>query len=317
MGEFQESFSGPVFLFLLPFLFFVKNTNKNSKFLIFYIIFWYLIWVPLARGYIRHFIPALAPLSIVLGYYLCELKVSQFFKKSIIFVLVVFSSANLFFIMASQKISQNPLGYVLGLQSKEEYLSILRPTYVCPYYPVISWANKNLPKDAKIVFMGETRPCYSERKVFTHSVADFNPLVLWCKEVKDEKELRKKLSEKGVTHILLNIPEARRLGGYDIFQFEEKDFEIFCKFWNKYVKEIYQDIADVTLNDGRRGSTVIEFWSQYRKSPFNYVYLYQIMSEEASKPHSPAYNFFLHKELYDNRRFEIIKPAVERFISNL
>ncbi|MFN3966919.1 MAG: ArnT family glycosyltransferase, partial [Endomicrobiia bacterium] len=156
MGEFQESFSGPVFLFLLPFLFFVKKIPEKFKFLIFYILFWYLLWIPLARGYIRHFIPALAPLSILLSFYLCETRISSFFKKSIIFILVIFSLANLFFILSSQKMSQNPIGYVLGLQSKEEYLSIMRPTYVCPYYPVINWANKNLPKEAKIVFMGET-----------------------------------------------------------------------------------------------------------------------------------------------------------------
>jgi len=201
--------------------------------------------------------------------------------------------------MSSQKMSQNPLGYVLGLQSKEEYLSIQRPTYVCPYYQTINWANKNLPEGSKIVFLGETRPCYSERKVFTHSVSDFNPLVLWCKNVRDEKELRGKLLQEGVTHILLNIPEARRLGGYDIFQFEEKDFEIFCKFWNKYVREIYHGIADVTLNNGIRGSKIPEFWNSYTKSAFNYVYLYEIMSEEeANKPHERPYNFFLHKELF-------------------
>lgn|GEM_PF-6023916 len=79
----------------------------------------------------------------------------------------------------------------------------------------------------------------------TQTVGNLNPLILMIRQSKNEDELYEIIKKNGITHMLLNVPEARRLAPYDIFHFEGKDLEIFIKFWNKYVKEI--DIADSSL----------------------------------------------------------------------
>ncbi|OGS27361.1 MAG: hypothetical protein A2297_03015 [Elusimicrobia bacterium RIFOXYB2_FULL_48_7] len=315
MGEFQEGVSGAAFLFLIPMLFFFRKSNPGSKFLILYMIPYYLLWITIGVVYVRLFIPGLAVLSVLLSYYASEAKVSSFFKGCVITVLVLFFANNIFTIMVSQKFSQNPLGYVLGMQSKYDYLSNQRPTYPCPYYKTIDWANKNIPADSKIAFIGETRPYYAQRDVFTHSAYDFNQLALWSKQADNPEKLKEILAREKVTHILFNVPETKRLSGYDILQFEPKDFEIFIKFWEKYAKLADAEISDVTLNDGRKGSTIPEFWGQYRSNPFNYVYLFEIMpEEEAVKPHQKPYNFLLSKELYEAKRHELLAPVIDKLL---
>ncbi|OGS20347.1 MAG: hypothetical protein A3J83_02115 [Elusimicrobia bacterium RIFOXYA2_FULL_40_6] len=315
MGKYQESFSGMAFLLLLPFLFFFKKTNNLAKMIFFYCIPYYLLWIVIGRCYLRFLITPLAFLSIVMAYYVIEAAISSILKNIIVFILLIIFGANIFLYMSSQKMSQNPLGVVLGMQSKMEYLFSSRPSYPSPYYKVIDWANNNLPQDAKIAFFGETRPYWAQRNVLTHSAGDFNQVIMWCKEVNSAEELREKLAKEKITHILFNAPEGRRLNCYDIFQFDPKDLEIFCDFWEKYLKVIYAALPDASLNDGRRASTVPEFWNGYQQNPFNYVYLYEILSpEDAGKPHQAVVNFFLYKDLYEPKRQVILAPTLEKLI---
>ncbi|MCX7716594.1 MAG: hypothetical protein N2Z73_04180, partial [Endomicrobia bacterium] len=192
-----------------------------------------------------------------------------------------------------------------------------RPSYPCPYYPVVDYINTNLNKNAKIMFLGETRTTYIKRKSVFHGVADFSPLIDMLKTSETSNDLYNKFKENGITHILLNVPEARRLAGYDIFYFEPKEFKIWCEFWDKYVREIYRDIADIALPE--RGIYSVkkqmpDWWKIYSSDPMNYVYLYEIVEPEEKGKHTPPYNFFLHKELYSQQRWEKLKSTVEELI---
>ncbi|MBU0952595.1 MAG: glycosyltransferase family 39 protein [Elusimicrobia bacterium] len=315
MGKYQESFSGAAFLLLIPFLFFFKKTNKLAKIIFFYCIPYYLFWIVIGRCYLRFLITPLAFLSIVLAYYVTEAAISNIFKNIIALILIVFFGTNMLLYMFFQKMSQNPLGVVFGMQSKMEYLFSSRQSYPSPYYQVIDWVNNNLPQDAKIAFFGETRPYYAQRRVLAHSAGDFNQVILWCKKVNSADELREKLAKERVTHIMFNAPEGRRLNCYDIFQFEPKDLEIFSAFWEKYLKMIYAALPDASLNDGRRASKVPEFWAGYQQNPFNYVYLYEILSpEDVNRPRQAVLNFFLYKNLYEPKRQVLLGPTIEKLI---
>ncbi len=210
-----------------------------------------------------------------------------------------------------QKLNQNSLPIVLGSESRKDYLSTQRGGYPNPYYGVIDWANHNLPETAKILFIGEARELYAERKTIAGWADDYHPVVMFSRSTKNGKELWKKLKEERVTHILFNVPEARRLAGYDMLHWEGEDLKVFLEFWNKYVKETYKDIADISVpHQGiySMKKQVPNWWQHYQIDPKNYVYLYEILSpEEAEKPHPAPLNFFFTPELYQKERWGKIK----------
>ena len=310
----QEGFSGPLLLYLLPLTFIAIRTKKITKFLVVYAILNYILWILVARIYLRHFIPVLSIISIILAISLYETQKNELFKKIVILPIVFISLGNIYFALTILKSSHDPFGVVFGFQTKKEYLSTQRPSYPCPYYQTVSWANENLLKTAKILFLGETRGYYSQRKFVTATGAVFNPVILWSTESKNAEELHKKLTEEEkITHILVNPAEGQRLFGYDIFCWEDgKGLKIFDEFWKKYVREIYQGIGDVTLRDGRQGSKVPEFWNQYVRNPWSYVYLYEILPiGKENKPGQAPYNFLMNKAWYNQERWEKIKNIAE------
>lgn len=168
--------------------------------------------------------------------------------------------------------------------------------------------------------LGEYRSYYIQRKVVMSDLSSWMPLVDWANKVNNEDELYKKFLDEGVTHILFNIPEARRLAGFDDLYFEDGGYEIWCKFWNKYVREVCRGIADVSIP--QRGIFSIknqqpEWWQQYSSDVHNYVYLYEIIPQnEVGGPHQVPYNFFLEKELYSSERWQKVLPVIEKFLNN-
>lgn len=313
----QESYPGGVFLVFFPLLFMFKNVDRRIKFLSIYVLFCILLWSTIGRFYLRYFIPVLSIVAIIYGYFLSENNFSKFIKTVIYFLLIFIICSNINFAMRILQITQTPAQFVFTDMSIKEYLSTQRPSYPCPYYQVVDWINKNLPKDSTILLLGETRGLFFERKFLTHGVLEYSPLIETLKKVDNSTELYNEFKKQNITHILLNVPEARRLAGYDIFYFEPKEFKIWCEFWDKYVREIYRDIADIALPE--RGIYSVkkqmpDWWKIYSSDPMNYVYLYEIVEQEEKGKHTPPYNFFLHKELYSQQRWEKLKSTVEELI---
>ncbi|MEM2772724.1 MAG: glycosyltransferase family 39 protein [Candidatus Pacearchaeota archaeon] len=316
----QESYPGGIFLVFLPFLFLFKNVDKKMKFISIYVIICLFLWCVVGRFYLRYFIPVLSVVAILYAYFIEENKLPKWFKNltHIIFIFIIFSNIN--FAMRILHFTQTPAHFVFTNMSKKEYLSTQRPSYPCPYYQVADWVNKNLPKNVKLLLLGETRGLFFERQYVTHGVLEYSPLIENLKKVQSASQLYEEFKKQGITHVVLNVPEAKRLSGYDNFYFEPEEFKIWCEFWNKYVKEIYRDVADIALPD--RGIYSLKkqspnLWKQYASNPMNYVYLYEIMSEEeAEKPHQPPYNFFLHKEIYSQERWEKLKPVIDEILAD-
>jgi len=273
MGQVQESFSGPIFLLLLPLFLIYRKVSKPVKLLWLYFLPYFLLWVAIGMVYLRYFIPTLSILSIISAYYLFGIKENFLLRRGLMFACCIIFITNLEFSLSMQKVNRDPWGVALGFQTKEDYLGTQRPSYPCPYYGTINWANRNLPKDAKILFIGECRGYYSKRKFICAAAADFAPVIEYIKESENAEGLYLTFNREGITHFLVNLKEAIRLKGYDIFHWDKKEFEIFCNFWDKYIKELY----------GTNG-----------------VYLYEILSiEEAEKPHQAPINFVRELERFD------------------
>ncbi|MCX5782198.1 MAG: glycosyltransferase family 39 protein [Elusimicrobia bacterium] len=315
MGKLQqETVLGPVFLVFAVFLFMYRKIDLEIKILFGYLFISFIFWVLLGRFYLRYFIPTLPVVSVIFAYYIANHKNAKFAKNGIYVLLIIITLGNISFSNYLLWATQDPLRYLIGQQSKKEYLSTQRTSYPCPYYQTLEYANRKLNPKAKLLFLGETRGLYCERQFITSGAGDFNPMVEWVSQCKNGKDLYDKIISNGITHILLNVPETMRLKNYETFYWDAKSFTVFCEFWSKYVKEIYKDIADISVPYKEIYSIKKQqpqWWAQYSSNPNNYVYLYEIMSEkEASKPHSIPQNFFLEKELYSSNRWEILENFI-------
>jgi hypothetical protein len=71
-------------------------------------------------------------------------------------------------------------------------------------------ANELLPADAFVLFAGETRFVYFDRKVAAPSFLSSNPLLLFLSRGTPEQTAQA-LAEAGFTHVLVSIPELERL----------------------------------------------------------------------------------------------------------
>jgi hypothetical protein len=313
----QESMPGPIFLLLLPLvLLFINKVPRPLRILQIYAAAGLLLWVVLGKAYLRYCIPCLPFVGLIVGSLIFESQISRFFKQAVAFVIVLMGLGNTLSTMAMQKSMRDPVNLMLGLQSRDEFISTQRPGYPCPYYPALSWANTHLPSDAKILFLGESRGYFSQRKFIVYGVGEKNPLVEMCSRSKNADELYQKLRGEGVTHILLNMPEARRLATYEIFYFEPEQLALFNEFWKKYVKEVYKGIGDIAIPE--RGvismrQQVPDWWQQYSSEPRNFVYLYELMSDkDANIPHEVPLNFMTDKTVYSPAQWEKLRVIAER-----
>ncbi|MBN1622354.1 MAG: glycosyltransferase family 39 protein [Endomicrobiales bacterium] len=313
----QEPLSGAVWLLCLPLPFLFKKIDTKIRLLLWYSLIYYLCWFSV-RTYFRYIIPLMPVTGIIFAYFITETRINSFVKGIIYIFFGLICLSNITLISVTEFMTMDPLRVVLGNISKKEYLSINRQSYPSPYFQVVDWANKNLPMDAKVLFMGECRGYHIQRKFVTHTTSDHNPLVLLLNESKDEEELCKNIKREGITHILLNVPEAKRLSAYDIMSFEPDDLEILDRFWKKYIVQIYNEAGDISAFHREKGLYSIrklkpEAWENYAGNPYNNVYLYKILSEEEAKEtHIIPKNFFLDGYIYNSERWKRIKSLVEK-----
>jgi len=80
-----------------------------------------------------------------------------------------------------------------------------------PPYAAIDAANRLLPKTAVVLFVGEYRGYYLDRDRIISTKYDTSPLIRWAEESADAQALAARLRREGVTHLLYNQVEARRL----------------------------------------------------------------------------------------------------------
>lgn len=308
----QEPFSGAALMICVPLVFIFRKADPRIKLLGLYCLLYYFGWF-YVRTYFRYIVPVLPSMSVLFAYYITEADMGKTARGALLGVLCVLGASALTFLALSEKASMDPMKVVFGVQSEKDYLFTNRPTYPSPYYGAVDWANRNLSPESKLMFIGECRTFYAKTKVVTYSTSDFCPMILWMKGCKTPDEVYESFNKHGLTHILLNAPEAKRLSAYDLLHFEPEELRLFTAFWNKYVKEVFRDVADLSVPQQGIVSMKVQqpaWWQNYAANPFNYVFLYEIMSpEEAAKPHNPPPNFFVTPQLYNPERWAKFQKA--------
>jgi len=266
----SENFT-PLFLFLIPLLFLF---GKPPLILIYGISYSIVIWLTwsFSTTMIRFMMPAFPILGLIISNY--NNTGNHKSVKKVLSWVIIFTCVTGIYWAGWIAYIQGGWRVVFGKEKKSDFLSNTHSSYPYGYYAGIEFINKELPKSAKILFIGEGRSFYINRIPVVSSAHDLTPIIEYAKASKSGDELYNNIKSQGITHILFNLGEAIRLGkSYRMFQWDNQSLSVYNDFWEKYVKEIFH--KDETQNGNF----------------LNRVAVYEILSEqEASLPHKPPMN---------------------------
>jgi len=311
----QESWPGPLFLMMLPLLFLHRRVDPRIRAVGLYLVIAVAAWAVVGRFYVRYFLPAFPLIALATAYFMREVRLGTAFRAVGVFLALLSAYANLCFAKGPYDISQMPLGYVCGAQSEYEYLSLQRPSYPAPYLPALDVANNVVGPGNAVAFLGETRQCYARRRVYTHSVADYNPFIEWVRAAARSPDpvahLERLLEEHRVTHLLVNLAEAQRIRSYDVLYWEPEELRVFHEFWVRRVRLVHEGYAD--LADPVRGLHSLrrelpELWRSYTADPMRGVHLYEITRSGNDRRPVPV-NPLLNAAVYDPARWERLRET--------
>lgn len=162
-----------------------------------------------------------------------------------------------------------------GFETEDRYLSAMHATYPTPPYAGIAWMNRELPADAVVLFVGDSRSHYLKRRAIPVSIPGRQPLVDWAKEARTGAELAQRMRQAGATHVFLNLVEAVRTDSYQIFRWDAASWAVLDDFWRRYVRLVWKQESEDSRNPQA-------------------LYVYELASEEmAAVPHAAPPNPFI------------------------
>ena len=182
---------GPLFLALLPGLFFLGKLRPAAKFLLLYAAGFLLLWF-VTMQQVRYALPVLAALSLVAAASAWGLaEASRALKAAVALACSLAFAIGLTILFL---LSYQPLTVVMGQESQDQYLA-----QTLDVYPILRYVNENLPPNAKIIFFGETRGFYCEREYLW---GDHSELIRYD-EFDNSNQMLRRFSQLGITHVLI------------------------------------------------------------------------------------------------------------------
>lgn len=235
----MDKLMGPALILFLPLLIFIRSVKLQIKALLLFGLLYFLLWAFFTHQDIRFLIPCLPGLCIASAY-----AINSFTQRSKPLTLWM-HTAILFVILFN--LSWTPLTIAkydllkaaVGIETRDEFL-MTSPLY---QYSAFLYINNEVPDDAKILFIGENQTYYCDREVVSNSPLDTNIIVEIVNVSSSEEEIYEKLNSLGITHILYNASEIKRVAeNYGSFNWSgEKAKELFFDFLTpgEYLNEIF------------------------------------------------------------------------------
>jgi len=231
---------GPVFILFLPLLLFIRSVKPVIKLFLIYGGIYFVLWGFLTHQDTRFLIPVLPVLCIASAYavdnFSANKKLTLFMYIVILFVFLL----NLSWMPLTIG-KYDLLKAAVGIKGREEFL--LDSEFY--QYPAFHYINDELPENAKILFVGENQTYYCNREIVSNSPLDTNIIVEMVNGSSSEEDIMDKLRLAGITHVLFNSSEAKRVArDYKSFNFKDGKDRLFAEFFYtscKYLKEVFSE----------------------------------------------------------------------------
>ncbi len=228
--NFFSSFSlSPLFLLFLPILFFIKK-NNILQYLILFCFIYYTIWFFL-HPYLMKLIPILSLLSIMTAYAFLEgIDKKMLFRFMWLFLIFTF----IFSLAMSGLIYKNQIKVVLGLESREDYLSDnIEP------FSVFNYANKNLNANDKVLIVGEERNYYlnvpfQEGDPTRQGLIDYRNI--------NREELKDWLNHEGIDYLIINRDSFSNINDSELnlYGWTEYSYSLVDNFTKENCREVFE-----------------------------------------------------------------------------
>jgi len=113
-----------------------------------------------------------------------------------------------------------------GRESRQEYLARKMS-------PMIEWINQNLPKDARLLAVGDSQVLYYKRLAYANSVFDEQFFAAAARKEKDDAGILRRLKEMGITYVVfdefLGVINSREYHQYELKADEWRKLDDFVQ----------------------------------------------------------------------------------------
>jgi len=215
---------GPALFIFLPFLLFLKRVDHRIKLLLSYAVLYFLFWVNTSPVN-RFFLPAAALLCVISGYTLAGYREKSKVLYGIFVALLLATLSYYLFVIGT--------GVVRGSAPVKATLN--------EYFQTASYINQDLPRQAKLLFIGEPRAYGFNKNIVTSSMFDTAPISVLVKTSANAGEVAARLRQQGYTHLLLNQNRMVWLSSYFNYFNWESDAQkaLFQRFLESgYLREV-------------------------------------------------------------------------------
>lgn len=118
----------------------------------------------------------------------------------------------------------------LGRESTDRYLS-----REVDHFEAARFVRAQVPVTAQLLFIGESRPYYFARAAIAPYPFDRHPLEQWVREASSPDALAARLAAEGITHVVLNVREFKRLhDSYGVLAFSGEGAQVY----NRRLKDL-------------------------------------------------------------------------------
>jgi hypothetical protein len=226
-GRSSSDFVGPLWLMLLPLLLLSKRSTKPARLFIRIAGLGWILWL-LTTGTPRYGLPVMALLAPLLAEALLALPTLRRTAFALVgagaFANLVWTHVHLY--------GTDGWRVLGGLEPVASYLGSQHGTYPTPPYDAYAWINAHLPKDAKVLVIGDSRDYYLKRRAIPSSVYDPQPVLTYL-EGRTPAQAAEAMRRDGVTHLFFNFGEAYRTRGYNLFPMSEATWKSLQEFWDR------------------------------------------------------------------------------------
>lgn len=227
-------FLGPAIVAFLPTVYFYKDQKQFWMWIVFFAAYF------LSGGYLsrqtRYLLPGVMILAVFsgigFGALLAQVR-STFWKGVFHFNATIMGATLLLWSVSVAAMSYSPQKVWAGKETREAYVTYYHPG-MNPNPPNNLFEDiNNLPPDAKLMFIGEEK-VYGVPRPFVYSnVYDKTPFVEMANASESPDQLFEGLRSMGITHLVINLAEAARLKGYNLFPWRDDKKALVRNFFQE------------------------------------------------------------------------------------
>jgi len=192
-----------------------------------------LVWIG-TKPVFRFLIPIMPLLAVLASRALADKNNRFSYVARLLFFLFLPSHFFLYFFVTDVF---RPFRTAMGIEERQSYL-----TKRLDYYSCAKFINTHVPKESTIYILGDQRTFYINRKTIASSIFAPNPFQKWIPDKNDSQTLIQNLRSNGITHVMENHREGKRIGLLPMEPKAQKHWETI----SRKLPKIYSD-QNVTL----------------------------------------------------------------------